>query len=92
MRASEIKAEVLLKATGVEGIYSSDPRKDPDAKLLSEVTYQQVLARNLKFMDAAAISLCRENHIPIVLFDLGVRGNIYRVVRGDDVGSVVRDS
>ena len=56
------------------------------------MTYQQVLERNLKFMDAAAISLCRENHIPIVLFDLSRRGNIYRVVRGDNVGSVVRDS
>lgn len=91
LRASEVKAEVLLKATGVEGIYSADPRRDPDAKLLPEVTYQQVLERNLKFMDAAAISLCRENDIPIVLFDLKRRGNIYRVVCGEEVGSVVRD-
>ena len=90
LRASEVKAEVLLKATGVEGIYSADPRKDPNAQLLSEVTYQQVLERNLKFMDAAAISLCRENDIPIVLFDLNRRGNIYRVVCGESVGSVVR--
>ncbi len=91
LRASEVKAEVLLKATSVEGIYSADPRQDPDAQLLPEVTYQQVLERNLKFMDAAAISLCRENHIPIVLFDLNRRGNIYRVVCGENVGSVVRD-
>ena len=90
LRASEVKAEVLLKATGVEGIYSADPRQDPEAQLLPEVTYQQVLERNLKFMDAAAISLCRENHIPIVLFDLKRPGNIYRVVCGDNVGSVVR--
>ncbi len=91
LRASEVRAEVLLKATGVEGIYSADPRLDPEAQLLPEVTYQQVLERNLKFMDAAAISLCRENDIPIVLFDLSRRGNIYRVVCGENVGSVVRE-
>ena len=90
LRASEIKAEVLLKATGVEGIYDSDPRLNPNARPLPEVTYQEVLERNLKFMDAAAISLCRENDIPIVLFDLNRRGNIQRVVCGEDVGSVVR--
>ena len=90
LRASEVKAEVVLKATGVAGIYSSDPRQDPDAQLLPEVTYQQVLERNLKFMDAAAISLCRENDIPIILFDLNRRGNIYRVVCGEKIGSVVR--
>ena len=92
LRASETHADVLLKATKVEGIYSADPRKDPDAELLREVTYQQVLSSNLKFMDAAAISLCRENHIPIILFDLTKPGNILRVVRGDKVGSVVRDT
>lgn len=90
LRASEIKAEVVLKGTQVPGIYSADPRLDPDAKLLPEVTYQQVLEQNLQFMDAAAISLCRENNIPIVLFDLSKRGNILRVVRGETVGSVVR--
>ena len=91
LRASEVKAEVLLKATSVEGIYSADPKLDPDARLLPEVSYQQVLEQNLKFMDAAAISLCRENDIPIVLFDLKRRGNIHRVVCGENVGSVVRD-
>ncbi len=91
LRASEVKAEVLLKATSVEGIYSADPKQDPDARLLPEVTYQQVLEQNLKFMDAAAISLCRENDIPIVLFDLKQEGNIHRVVCGENVGSVVRD-
>ena len=90
LRANEIKAEVLLKATKVPGIYSADPAKDPGAELLSEVTYQQVLEQNLQFMDAAAISLCRENQIPIQLFDLTVRGNILRVLRGEKVGSFVR--
>ncbi len=90
LRSSEIKADALLKATRVAGIYSADPELDPDAELLPEVSYQTVLERNLRFMDAAAISLCRENQIPIVLFDLGRSGNILRVVRGEPVGSVVR--
>ncbi len=92
LRASEIKAEALLKATKVAGIYSADPRLDSDAQLLPEVTYQMVLERNLKFMDAAAVSLCRENQIPIVLFDQTESGNILRVARGETIGSVVRDS
>ena len=90
LRASEVKAEVVLKATKVEGIYNADPRQDENAELLRSVTYQQVLEQNLQFMDAAAISLCRENRIPIVLFDLTASGNILRVVQGEDVGSVVR--
>jgi uridylate kinase len=90
LRSSEIKADALLKATKVAGIYSADPRLDADAELLPEVSYQMVLERNLRFMDAAAISLCRENRIPIVLFDLACSGNILRVVRGEPVGSIVR--
>lgn len=90
LRASEIKATAVLKATSVDGIYDADPKKEPTAKLLPEVTYQQVLERNLKFMDAAAISLCRDNNIPIHLFNLKKPGNILRVVQGEAVGSVVR--
>jgi len=90
LRASEIHAEALLKATRVAGIYTADPHRDPQAKLLPELTYHQVLERDLRFMDAAAISLCRENHIPIVLFDLTAKGNVRRVVCGEAVGSVVR--
>ncbi len=90
LRASEIHAEVLLKATKVPGIYTADPLIDPQAELIHELTYHQVLERDLKFMDAAAISLCRENQIPIVLFDLTEKGNIRRVVCGETVGSVVR--
>ena len=92
LRANEIHAEVLLKATKVPGIYSADPKVDPNAELLREVTYQRVLEENLRFMDAASISLCRENAIPIVLFDLTQKGNVLRVVRGDSVGSTVRDA
>lgn len=89
LRANEIHADVLLKATRVAGIYTADPRLDPTASLLPSITYQQVLERNLRFMDAAAISLCRDNGVPIVLFDLTERGNIRRVVTGEPVGSVV---
>jgi len=90
LRANEIGAEVLLKATRVDGVYTADPRKVPDASLLSEVTYQQVLERDLKIMDAAAISLCRDNNLPLIIFNLTQPGNIRRVVCGERVGSVVR--
>jgi uridylate kinase len=89
LRANEIHAQILLKATQVDGIYSADPKLDPNAKLLRRVTYQQVLERDLRVMDAAAISLCRDNEIPIAVFDLLASGNIKRVVMGEPVGSVV---
>jgi len=90
LRANEIRADVLLKATQVDGVYTADPRIDPDAELLAEVTYQEVLERNLRIMDAAAISLCRDNGLPIAIFNLSRRGNIRRVVTGERVGSIVR--
>jgi uridylate kinase len=89
LRANEIHADALLKATRVDGVYTADPRRDPGAELLAEVTYQQVLERDLRVMDAAAISLCRDNDLPIVVFDLGRSGNIRRVVFGERVGSIV---
>jgi uridylate kinase len=91
LRANEIHAEILLKATKVDGVYTADPRKDPNAVLLPDVTYQEVLERDLKIMDTAAISLCRDNGIPIGIFNLGIPGNIHRVVRGERVGSIVRN-
>ncbi len=90
LRANEIHADVLLKATRVDGVYTADPRKDPKAELLAEVSYQQVLERDLRVMDAAAISLCRDNELPIVIFNLEQRGNIRRVVAGERIGSIVR--
>jgi uridylate kinase len=90
LRANEIHADVLLKATKVDGVYNDDPEKNPDAIRLPEVTYQQILEENLQVMDAAAISLCRENNLPIVIFDLLTPGNIRRVVCGERVGSVVQ--
>ena len=89
LRANEIHAEIVLKATNVDGIYSADPAVDPDAKLLKKVTYQEILERNLRVMDAAAISLCRENGIPIAVFRLMEAGNIRRVVCGESIGSLV---
>ncbi|MFN7963255.1 MAG: UMP kinase [Thermoanaerobaculia bacterium] len=89
LRANEIHAEVLLKATQVDGIYTADPKLDASATLLPRLTYQQVLERNLQVMDAAAISLCRDNRLPIVVFDLMTAGNVRRVVCGAPVGSRV---
>jgi uridylate kinase len=90
LRATEIGADALLKATRVDGIYTADPAKDRAAKLLPEVSYQDAIAQRLQVMDAAAFALCRENRMPIHVFDLGVRGNIRRVVLGERIGSVVR--
>ncbi len=89
LRANEIRAEVLLKGTAVDGIYSADPKSNPDAERLDRVSYRQVLSEDLGVMDAAAIALCRENGIPIVVFHLMTAGNIGRVIRGEGVGSMV---
>jgi uridylate kinase len=91
LRANEIHADVLLKATKVDGIYTADPLKDTTAEFLPEVTYQEVIEQDLKIMDTAAISLCRDNGLPIVIFDLMAAGNIRRVVAGERVGSIVRN-
>ncbi len=89
LRAVEIGAEVILKATKVDGIYSADPKKDRTASRLSRLSYIEVLNRGLRVMDATAISLCMDNKLPIVVFDLTRRGNIKRIVLGEPVGSVV---
>ena len=90
LRATEIGAEAFLKATRVDGVYTADPERDPDARLLAQVTYQEALEKRLRVMDATAFSLCMENHMPIHVFNLGGKGNILRVLRGEQVGSVVR--
>jgi uridylate kinase len=90
LRANEIHAEILLKATKVDGVYSADPERDKSAVLLRKVTYHEVLEKDLKVMDTAAISLCRDNGIPIAIFNLTTPGNIRRVVCGEQVGSIVR--
>ncbi len=89
LRAMEIKADVIMKATRVNGIYDADPRLVADATMFETISYLDMLKRGLKVMDATAISLCRENNLPIVVFNLNVRGNIKRVVQGEKVGSLV---
>jgi uridylate kinase len=91
LRANEIHADVLLKATKVDGVFTADPKSDKSARLLPHLTYQQALGDNLKVMDAAAVALCRENHVPIRVFNLLVPGNIRRVVTGADIGSLVTE-
>jgi uridylate kinase len=83
LRALEIKADVILKATKVDGIYSADPMLDPNAKMYNTITYRQVLEQQLKVMDASAISLCMDNHLPIMVFSMRQPGNILRVVSGE---------
>jgi len=90
LRASEIGAEVLFKATKVDGIYDSDPKKNPQAKRYDMLSYTEVLSRNLAVMDATAISLCRENKLPILVFDLTHKGNIVRALQGDAIGTFVQ--
>src|ERR1700752_1056398 len=90
LRAMEIKADVILKATRVEGIYDSDPEKFADAKFMAQITYRDVLHQDLKVMDSTAISLCMDNGMPIVVFNMNQYGNIKRVVMGERVGSTVR--
>jgi len=89
LRAMEIKAEVILKGTKVDGVYTADPMLDPSATKYSAITYLQVLERQLKVMDSTAISLCMDNKLPIVVFNLREAGSIGRVVLGEPIGTLV---
>ena len=91
LRAAEIQAEVILKATQVDGVYSSDPRQDPSAVRYETLSFKEAMQKNLQFMDQAAIALCRENDLPIVVFDMGQTGNIKKVVLGQSVGTLVNE-
>ncbi len=91
LRALEIKADVIMKATSVSGIYTADPRKDPKATKIEELSYLRVLREELAVMDASAISLCKDNKLPIIVFDMTKSGNIKRVVQGEKIGSLVHD-
>ena len=91
LRAAEIHAEVILKATQVDGVYSSDPRQDPSAVRYEKLSFKEAMQKNLQFMDQAAIALCRENDLPIVVFDMGQTGNIQKVVLGQSVGTLVNE-
>jgi uridylate kinase len=90
LRAAEIGADAVLKGTRVDGVYDADPRSEPDANLLTEVTYLQVISERLKVMDSTAITMCMDNDLPIRVFNMTEPGNIARAVRGEAVGTLVR--
>lgn len=90
LRAMEINAEVILKGTKVDGVYSADPKKDPAAVKYLTLSYLEVLKKGLAVMDATATSLCMDNNLPIIVFDVGVSGNVKRVVMGEEIGTMVK--
>jgi uridylate kinase len=89
LRAVEINASVLLKASRVDGVYDADPRADPNARKIAELTYMDFIAQGLRVMDATAVTMCKEHGVPIVVFDMTVPGNIVRAVAGEPIGTVV---
>ena len=89
LRAMEIRADVLLKATSVDGIYTADPKKDPDATMFQTITYMDIIRKSLKVMDTSAVSLCNENRMPMIIFSMREQGNIVRVVLGERLGTMV---
>lgn len=91
LRAIEINAEVILKGTRVDGIYSADPEKVPNAKKFEAITFQECISKNLRVMDMTAFTLCMENQLPIIVFNMNKPGNLLRVVRGEKVGTLVKD-
>lgn len=90
LRALQMGADIIMKATKVDGIYDKDPVKNKDASKFTELTYMEILKKGLKVMDATSISLCMEGNIPIVVFDLFEKGNIEKVIRGEEVGTIVK--
>ena len=89
LRGIEIEADVMLKGTRVDGVYTADPEKDPTATKFTSITYDEVLARGLKVMDLTAITLCKQNNLPIYVFNMDVYGNLARVLQGQDIGTFV---
>lgn len=90
LRAAEINADVIFKATQVDGVYTGDPKKDTKAKLIKDITYMSAINKGLKFMDASALTLCMENHIPILVFNLHTPGNIRKALAGEKVGTLIK--
>ena len=89
LRAAEVGAEIILKATKVDGVYTADPMKDSSAEFLKVISHKEVLTRGLRVMDATAISLCMENDIPIIVFKMGESDNLKRILIGEDIGTLV---
>ena len=90
LRAIEIEADVMLKGTRVDGIYTADPEKDKTATKFTEITYDEVLNRGLKVMDLTAICMCKENNMPIYVFDMDTVGNLEKVIAGEKIGTLVK--
>jgi uridylate kinase len=90
LRAIEIKADVILKGTRVDGIYTADPEKDPTATRYNSISFAECISKNLRVMDMTAFTLCMENNLPIIVFDMNKRGNLLKVVNGEDVGTLVK--
>ena len=91
LRGIEIEAEVLLKGTRVDGIYTADPEKDPTATKFEDITFDEVYSRGLKIMDLTAFTLCKENNLPIIVFDMDTEGNLARVLAGENNGTLVHN-
>lgn len=89
LRGIEIEAEVMLKGTRVDGIYTADPEKDPTAKKFDKISYDEIYTRGLKVMDLTATTLCKENHLPIIVFDMDTVGNLKKVLSGENIGTLV---
>jgi len=89
LRANEIEADVILKGTSVDGIYSADPKKDPNATKFETISFDDILQKNLRVMDQTAFALCKENHMPIIVFNIKERGNILRILQGEKIGTLV---
>ena len=90
LRAIELEADIMFKGTRVDGIYTADPEKDPNAQKFSEITYQEILTKGLRIMDLTAITMCMENQMPIYVFDMDTEGNLLKVVQGDPIGTLVK--
>ncbi len=90
LRAVEIHADVILKGTRVDGVYTADPEKDKNAKKYNTLTFDEAYSKNLKIMDMTAFTLCRENNLPIIVFDINTKGNLEKVVAGEEIGTLVR--
>ncbi len=90
LRGVEIGADVLLKGTRVDGVYTADPEKDPNAVKFESISFDEAYTKNLKIMDMTAFTLCKENNLPIIVFDMNIRGNLSKVVSGDNIGTIVK--
>jgi len=89
LRAVEIEADVLLKGTRVDGIYTADPEKDPNATKFEQISFDETISRNLKVMDQTAFTMCKENNLPVLVFDMNKSGNLIKIIKGENIGTLV---